>query len=112
MHQQPYFGGAAPPQWILDEARKKKPFANQKIQLRSESTSTFTIPTHCIKAGDIRVLNTDSEGRFKITLPPGTHKAFTTPHKDDFTIEVAEGKTLTDLEFFFVVSRPPGPLPP
>jgi hypothetical protein len=60
-----YCGGAHPPDELLEALRKEKPFPNKTIYVRAGGVNQPSEP--------VAKFTTDAEGRFQISLPPGTY---------------------------------------
>jgi hypothetical protein len=60
---QPYCGGARPSPEMLEEARKKRPYANRTLIYISESGKTDSAKTN-------------AKGELKVKLKPGTYKFY------------------------------------
>lgn len=66
MYTKAYCGGAAPSEEMLEQYRTPMPLADLKLHVRKGSSNT-------LGQSPVQTVQTDGEGRFTFTLPPGEY---------------------------------------
>ena len=61
-----YCGGAAPPQELIDELRREKPFPDKELYVREGDINLLSKPI-------IKEFVSDKDGKFEISLTPGKY---------------------------------------
>ena len=74
-----YCGGAAPPQEMIDELIREKPFPDKELYIREGNVNLLSKPI-------IKGFVSDKDGKFEISLPQGRYCVIEKIKKENFKI--------------------------